>query len=376
MHETTGALLRIYREPERALALLASEWSDLFGVMRRARCTGPMGVRLRQGGVMDQLHDRVQGQFETARIVAQDRRHLLRWELAELARALRGLDSPVIALKGAAYELQGLPFAEGRVPADVDLLVSPASLARAESVLKAAGWVSAQLDPYDERYYRDWAHEVPPLRHPERQIEVDLHHAITPERTGGRVDTSLLIDGSIAGRQFRVFSPVDQVLHCALHTFRDSDLDGRLREVIDFDQLVRVFGADDPRKFSNLLYRRADELSVREELSAAVRCGRRWLGTPAWADAEMATDTSVKPVRDTDGRGLVFGLTARDGLRERSMDALLDAAMLPGPHQRPTPGAHLAKLVLLTRYHLRRMPLQRLLPHLFEKTRRRWTRRN
>ena len=44
----------------------------------------------------------------------------------------------------------------------------------------AHGWLRMKIDPYDDRYYRVWMHEIPPLRHRERKTEIDLHHTILP----------------------------------------------------------------------------------------------------------------------------------------------------------------------------------------------------
>jgi hypothetical protein len=46
------------------------------------------------------------------------------------------------------------------------LLLPRAQLQEAERALFAEGRVADEgLDPYDDRYYRQWMHEVPPLRH-------------------------------------------------------------------------------------------------------------------------------------------------------------------------------------------------------------------
>jgi hypothetical protein len=42
--------------------------------------------------------------------------------------------------------------------------VPRASLDAAERALVGAVWQMEALDPYDERYYRKWSHELPPMR--------------------------------------------------------------------------------------------------------------------------------------------------------------------------------------------------------------------
>ena len=46
--------------------------------------------------------------------------------------------------------------------------------------LQRRGWSMKALDEYDEQYYRQWAHELPPMTHAERETEVDIHHSILP----------------------------------------------------------------------------------------------------------------------------------------------------------------------------------------------------
>lgn len=349
MHPAAALLLRLYRDPALAANCSPGDWALLFGAMRRARCTGLVGTRLGLAGVLGALPDVVQGQFEVARIVAAERGHLLDWELAEVARALAEFGSPVIALKGAAYRLQRLPLALGRLPGDLDLLVARHDLARAESLLRRAGWAPLPLTAHDERYYREWSHEIVPLRHPARGIELDLHHAITPGLTGLMVDTVALQGKAVPAGRFQVLSPADQVIHCALHTFKDSDLAGRLREVMDFDLLVRAFGHSDPAGFSQALWQRADQLGAVDALALAVRTARRWLGTPV---AAQAADASAGDVP----------CTSRSA--SRVIDRLLDLAMLPGALHRPDVVARLARGLLLIRYHRLRMPLGLLVRHL------------
>ena len=100
---------------------------------------------------------------------------MVRMELCALDQAIP-LSRQVVLLKGAAYILQGLEFSRGRMPNDVDLLVRRSDLDETESSLLLAGWESETTDAYDQRYYREWSHELPPMRFPGHALEIDLHH--------------------------------------------------------------------------------------------------------------------------------------------------------------------------------------------------------
>ncbi len=161
-------------------------------------------------------------------------------ELRALDEALPG-DVRVTLLKGAAYLAQSIPFARGRMPNDVDLLVSHTDIDAVEAALTTAGWVSEVTDAYDQRYYREWSHELPPMRYPGHALEVDLHHTIAPVTSRTRADDALLFANLVAlpRSRFFVLDPRDQIIHAAIHLFQDTELDGRLRDLVDIDELIR-----------------------------------------------------------------------------------------------------------------------------------------
>ena len=122
--------------------------------------------------------------LESALRLAERQRHEVLWEVDCVRRALAGVDTPVVLLKGAAYLAADLPPARGRLFADVDIMVDRRQLVAVENALFAAGWISQERNAYNDRYYRRWMHELPPMRHVHRGTTIDLHHTITPEDAG------------------------------------------------------------------------------------------------------------------------------------------------------------------------------------------------
>ncbi|MBU6270585.1 MAG: nucleotidyltransferase family protein [Betaproteobacteria bacterium] len=359
MHPASARLLALWQQPLRALTLAPADWSAVLGAARRARCAGHLMVRLREAGLIPHLPEPVRGQFESVSVLVAERAAQLDRELEALAEALAPLAGEVLLLKGAAYQAQGLALAAGRIAGDVDLLVPRPRLARAETLLLGAGWMAQRLDGYDERYYREWSHELPPLRHPARSVEVDLHHALTPALAGGGIDEAAVLARAVPLGAFRVPDPRDQVLHCAVHAFKDTELDGRLRELMDFDLLVRAHGGPDPAGFSDALIERAIEIGGAPALRWAARYATAWLATPVAGLVEPP------------------GLAARRERRRQWavpvwrawwMDRLMGAANLPGAVSRPAMPAQFARLLLQARYHRLRMPPARLLAHLAHKS--------
>lgn len=309
------------------------------------------------------LHGRLAGtNLENRTITAAVRRHLLSCARiaayhAQLVRAeLFGLaplvkdDFPVIVLKGGAYLLQQRRLAAGRFVSDVDLLVPHTNLHTMEQRLRAAGWQPARLTPYDERYYRDWSHETPPLRRPGHSLEVDLHHAITPVTAALAFAPGSLFARSepIPGTPFRALAPEDQLLHACLHCFQDGDLALRMREVADIDGLAREFSARPG--FWETLLERAGELGLQR---------------PLWYGLHFATAWLHCPVPDT----VMAGLPGPGRHARRLMDRLVPLAMLPSDPDRPPPSKVIwARWAMLSRYHWLRMPLRMLLLHLARKS--------
>lgn len=175
--------------------------------------------------------------------------HAVQQELAFLGKALAGLDTPVLLLKGAAYHAAGLSAARGRIFSDIDLLVARPFIAHAEAALMLGGWAVAKQAIYDQHYYREWAHEIPPMTHLQRGTTVDLHHALAMPTGRVRIDSAAMAAAAIAvpgdGHWYRL-QDEDMVLHAASHLLLNSEFERGLRDLWDIDLLVRHFVGKEP----------------------------------------------------------------------------------------------------------------------------------
>lgn len=220
--------------------------------------------------------------------------HAVQQELAFLAKALAGLDTPVLLLKGAAYCAAGLPAAQGRIFSDIDLLVAKPFVAHAEAALMLGGWVVARQDVYDQRYYREWAHEIPPMTHLQRGTTVDLHHSLAMPTGRIAIDSAAMIAAAVAvpGKEnwYRL-QDEDLLLHAASHLLLNSEFERGLRDLWDIDLLVRHFVARTPDFISRVLVR-ADAVGLGKIVRIAFALCHRIFRTPLPAGA-MAKTSAV-----------------------------------------------------------------------------------
>jgi hypothetical protein len=271
---------RSLRDPGILNSLTAPEWDRLLRRARRAGILSRLAVlseaTLRENGLPEGVRDHLL----SARLVAAHHVRTIRWEVNRIRRAMRPTGEPFVLLKGAAYVMAELPAGTGRLASDVDILVAKEKLDVVEGALIRAGWEAMKLDPYDQRYYRTWMHELPPLRHGTRTTVVDVHHTILPETARLHPDGSKLIAAAVRiDDDLSILAPQDMVLHTATHLFADGDLEGGLREVIDLDALLRHFSSTEP-DFWDRLVPRSEELDLQRPLFYALTICRRLLETP------------------------------------------------------------------------------------------------
>lgn len=347
------AWLQALRQPQVALGWSLAEWDRAVRLARRLRLLSRLAEGLDGAGLLDQVPAPPRRHLVGEQRLSRWRIQAVVWALDRVEAALGDATYPRVLLKGAAYIGQALPIAAGRLPSDLDILVPLAHLPDAQARLERVGWSAGEIDEHDRRYYHEWSHEVPPMTHPLHRVELDLHHNILPPVARTHVDADLLLARLQPSRwtAWDVLDPVDQVLHSAAHLFLDSEARDRLRDLVDLDGLLCHFGADPA--FWDRLPQRAKQLGLAEELALATHFCIHWLGTALPKETAEAIDA--------------FGPPAR---RRAWLLPLLAQILTPTePDDSPARMQDLAATVLLARYHLHRMPLRLLVPHLWHKMR-------
>ncbi|WP_305908395.1 nucleotidyltransferase family protein [Methylomarinum sp. Ch1-1] len=353
-------LLAALTRPESCGQLKPKEWEQLIRCARPAKLVAALGSKFAQTGLRQTMPRQALDNFYAAQKLVEYRQRLAMWELNRIAKALAGLDVNIVVLKGGAYQLLKLDMAEGRSVSDIDILVAKKDIERVEQCLTGQGWQTAKLDDYDQHYYRTWMHEIPPLRHRDRFIEVDIHHTILPltSRLHPEPETLLKDAVEVAQCDFKVLAPCDMVLHSAVHLFYDAELNaGDFRDLVDLHELLTLFGGQ-IEGFWDKLIMRADELELERPLYYALYFSSKLLKTPI--PVHLITRHKGRPA----------------GIVRLLMEYLAPLALLPENPDYPSQKVAFARWLLYVRSHYLRMPLTLLLPHLMKKSKKRLKQRS
>lgn len=351
MSNAQSLVVQALRSPASVAFLEERHWDLLIRQARRANLLAHLSARLNQNRSLARVPMQARNHLDSVRIAAEQHAAAIAWEVRCIRRALSNLGLPVILLKGAAYIMAGLPAGEGRLFQDVDILVPRERLDEVESALRKHGWTFMHLDAYDQRYYRTWMHELPPLKHLRRRTVLDVHHRILPKTARLKPDAKRLLSAArpLEGIEgVRVLSPAHMVLHSAAHLFSDGELEHGLRDLADLDALLRHFG--ETVSFWDELTVSARELDLMRPLYYAFRHTNRVFGTPVPRKAVVASEEAAP---------MLFG-----GL---CMNALLIRGLAPDHESCDDTSSGLARWLLYVRSHYLRMPLYLLIPHLVRK---------
>jgi hypothetical protein len=321
-----------------AATLTAGEWEGVIGAARAEAMLAALAHRLEDAP----LPGPVAALFCDERAAAAVATKQALWEAEMARRALASEHIEFVLLKGTAYAAAGLSCAAGRQIGDLDILVPVHDIGRAENELLEAGWEWVKSDPYDDAYYREHMHELPPLIHKARDRMIDVHHTILPQTHRTTPDPLALVTDAVMTKSgFAVLSPADMACHSAAHLLADGDLQGGLRNLWDFHCLTRDFAASDPG-FWGRLDARADKHGLRAVVHRAARLARDVFG------AALPEGWDRRDPRD---RWFKRRLLARDDWGRASNFALRQAFYI--------------------RSHWLRMPPRLLARHLWTKWRRR-----
>ncbi len=342
-------LLKAIIDPDALAQYSHTEWELLLRLARKVKLLGFLAVELERKKLLDTIPVRAANQLRSGLIRIKKQQQLTFWELDRINWALKSIQTPLIVLKGVAYQLAELPTAEGRFFVDLDILIPKGNLDRVEKALLKEGWKHREISAYDEHYYRAWSHEIPALIHQERETEIDIHHTISPIISKIKIDSCLLIDAAITTQSgHKILNPTDMVLHCAVNLFQNNDLIDNLRDLLDLHDELQCFASQD-LAFWDKLIERANQLQLGRPLYYGMQYSRLIFQTAIPQNTEQRL--IQKP-------SLILQLI---------MQQLVPLALFPLHPDKASKRAKFARFLLYIRSHWIRMPFYLLIPHLLYK---------
>jgi len=342
-------LIQVLSEPQLLQSLNVQQWQTLLGQATASQLVGRLNYLMDINDFTKPEY--VKWHLESAYKVAEKQRQQAIVEFIEVPKALESIVTQLIFLKGSAYIAKNLPCSYGRTFSDIDVLVNKNELTKVERILKFSNWLKTEVDDYDEQYYRTWMHEIPPLYHVTRGSVLDVHHNILPSTNKHTPIAesfeleSVYIEGV---GNITTLSDIDLCIHNAVHLFTESEFHHGLRDLSDFDLLLRHFQKSNI-KFVDQLIVRSKELGLFDYTRLAIRYSHLTFNTPL-------------------GSTLLFELKNRSVLSGYIQDFCFQNLFIPNHGSCRTWKFSLAIWLLYWRGHLIRMPLRLLIPHLCRKS--------
>ncbi|KGJ88160.1 nucleotidyltransferase domain-containing protein [Thalassotalea sp. ND16A] len=252
------------------------QWETLIRVLRHEGLLARISVQLQQQGLLDALPPYAQKHLHNAAVLAENQHSSIVFECQQIRKSTQQHGVRFYLLKGAAYVFCGNNTNCGRTFGDIDLLVNKSQINVVENTLLLHGWLADDIDDYDNAYYRNWAHEIPPLKHTGRGSVIDLHHNLVPVVSGRAPKIEYFTDNAIEYDGFFVLAPAAMTLHSIVHLFINEDFKHGLRDLNDIHLLFTEYASEG---FWHELDNLASKCGFTLELYLACRYSHRFFQT-------------------------------------------------------------------------------------------------
>ena len=347
-------LIKIVSTPSEKLEIPAGyDWVVLSRLARRANLLSRIASFIHDRIGFDAILQSPRNHLQSALLLAEANARSARWEVFKLHEVLSQNQIDFILLKGGAYIWKGNQASKGRLFSDIDIMVHKSDIEKAERTLIYSGWMADNLlDRYDQRYYRKWMHEVPPLTHLGRKTSLDLHHSIIPPVSNREFCAERLWDVAVEDERLQglyTLSPIDMIIHSATHLFHEGEFEQGLRDLSDLDLLIREYIVEE--SLWDELLQRARVLNLQVPIYYALNFTYRVLQTPI---PEIMIQKAAK-------RGRLRGF------HNWMMNQLYLRALMPKHVTFSVRGQETARFLLFIRSHWIKMPWYLLFPHLIRK---------
>jgi hypothetical protein len=342
---------RYYGKDGTSCEVIVKDWGGLIRQARGANLLARIAYLLKERDEFYLVPEKPRLHLSNALKIFEANIRSVNWELKDITNVLNDAGVPFVLLKGAAYIVSSCAAAKGRVFGDIDILVSKDLIDKAEVALVHNGWITSSLDAYEQKYYRTWMHEIPPLRNLKRQSVLDVHHTIIPPTSILKPDAKKLwhnLNAVNLKETCYTLSLMDMILHSATHLFYGGEFENGFRDLTDLDMLFNQF--DEQHECWETFVGRARELQLELPLYYAVRYTNKMLYTPI-PDKVFMMLKSYEP----------------NYLMRKIYDFLYLNALMPNHTSDESIYIGVSRWMLYVRSHWLKMPLYLLVPHLSRK---------
>lgn len=238
-------IVQLFKEPASGAELDERRWESIVFILRQTQLLATLYQLARVNGDFEHYPPYARKHLKAASVYAQRQAQQVRFECLEISNTLKEKEIVPVFLKGAGYTLSGSQNGQGRVYSDIDVLVPEPVLGMAQQLLQKNGWFAKKLNDYDERYYREWAHEIPPMSNVYRGTTIDVHHNIIPPVSGRAPDPGIFFNEVVFNEQGLAYlSPPAATLHSCIHLFTNEDFTNGFRDMVDLYLLIQQYRND------------------------------------------------------------------------------------------------------------------------------------
>ena len=346
-------LIKALKQPQIIKEFVPAQWSILLQQLRAAQVSLYFLNKVEQSQLLTYVPEKIQQYLFAEQIKIEHQKRQVIYEVNKIENVFKQRQVQAIFLKGVAYILDDLPIGAWRLFSDIDILVNKTSIESAELALKLLGFVSQKTNDYDQHYYREFMHEIPPMQHTVRGSVIDLHHNILPTCHVNPVDIELFkrtIKPCKSYSDAKVFADEALFLHSAVHLFHEGEFDKGLRDLCDLAEMYHFF-SNKKQNFSQELIQFAKNTGQQHSLFLAFRYIEKILNVTLSEAAVAFNNQYLKSHHHT-----------------RLVDFIFMNVLVPHQERVLRNTNSLAFLFAYIRGHLLRMPLTLLIPHLLKKS--------
>ena len=349
---SSNLLIQLISERITVSSLSYTNWCDVIALSRQLGFLPFLYEKARCEEAIEFLPESVSSQLKSASLEVSRQQESINWHIKQLC-ANNPQPIKSILLKGAAYIAGNKPNAKYRLLSDIDLLVLKDAIGDAELWLFFNGFSISVSDEYDDFYYRQWMHELPPFVNSVSGMTLDLHHNILPLTSKRHIDSTLFFNKA-KKVDTNLFLPCDEdlLIHSAVHLIQDSVFNRTLRDLSDQFWLLQDYA--ERHESTKLLIARSNELGLSNDLAKTL--------TLMNLVFERQLLKEEKSLIQTELENRFFW----------PLERYCYVTMLTQPVSSDWKLKHFfASSILYLKSHFIKMPLGLLLKHLFVKTRKR-----